>query len=230
VWQRVVVPSGSLAVIDAGGAILGAADGHYVLAAIAGALFVPLAAIAGLGARFATRDPLRLTTAERRAVNDASRWNSKQVWTGPLSSSAERGLVIAAAHAAERIAANSTWRSGRIDEHRLRLDLGAELDQIDDQAHRIASARHAPAAAAAPGSTPVVDAAWEATLDRVAALTAYASQLDGYDRRRAELIARQGDLVRDTDLLAGSARDEMAVDQLLALGYYLNANLDGDGF
>jgi hypothetical protein len=221
VWQRVVVPSATLAVADLGGTAVAAAASHPILAVVAGVLFVPLAAIAASGARFATRDPLRLTTGERRAINDASRWESKQVWTGPLSSCAERGLVIAAAQAAQRIAQSSAWRSGRIDEQRVRLDLGAELDQIDDQAHRIATARHSSGEVAS-GTTPVVDSAWEATLNRVAALTAYANQLDGYDERRRAELARQGDPVRDSDLMAGSVRDEMAVDQLVALTYYLN--------
>jgi hypothetical protein len=226
VWHRVVIPSGGLAVVDAGGVAVAAGAGHPVLAIVAGALFVPLAAVAALGARFAAGDPLRLTTRDRRAINDASRWQSTQVWTGPLSSSAERGLVIAAARAAERIARSATWRSGRIDEQRLRLDLGAELDQIDDQAHRIASARHEHGTAAM-GTAPVIDAAWEATLNRVAAVTAYADQLDGYDKRRAEALAGLGDPVRDSNLMAGSARDEMAVDELVALTYFLSANLKG---
>jgi hypothetical protein len=226
VWQRVVLPSGTLALVDAAGVVIGAAAGHYVLAAVAAVFFVPLAAIAGLGARFASRDPLRLSTRDRRAINDASRWHSKQVWTGPLSSGSERGLVIAAAAAAERIARSSTWRSGRLDEQRLRLDLAGELDQIDDQAHRIGTARHQ-GGGSPPGTTPVIDAAWEATLNRVAALTAYAGQLDGYDERRRAALAQQGDPLRDSDLLAGSVRDEMAVDDLAALTYYLTANLDG---
>jgi hypothetical protein len=229
VWQRVVLPSGTLAALDAVGVVVGAADGHYVLAIIAGVLFVPLGAIAAFGARFASSDPLRLSTRDRRAINDASRWHSKQVWTGPLSSGSERGLVIAAAAAAERIARSPTWRSGRLDEQRVRLDLAAELDQIDEQAHRIGSARHLGGAAPSttPGTTPVIDAAWEATLNRVAALTAYAGQLDGYDERRRAALARQGDPLRDSDLMAGSVRDELASDELAALMFYLGANLEG---
>ncbi len=228
VWQRVVLPSGTLAAADAVGVAVGAGAGHYLLATVAGVIFVPLAAVAAFGARFALRDALRLTAADRRAVNDASRWHSRQVWTGPLSSGAERGLVIAAARAAERIAATGTWRSGRIDEQRLHLDLGHELDQIDDQAHRIATAR-AEHGATPPGGTPVIDAAWDGILSRVAALTAYGGQLDGQDRARAEALARRGDPVRDADLMAGSVRDEMAAEELAALTYYLSANRYGDG-
>jgi hypothetical protein len=223
VWRRVVVPSAGLATIDAGGVVVAAASGHYVLAAIAGALFVPLAAVAALGARFAAHDPLRLTASDQRAIHDASRWESVQAWASPLATSSERGLVIAATRAAERIARSVTWRSGRIDEQRVRLDLGAELDQIDDQAYRIASARTEHGTTSM-GTAPVVDAAWEATLNRVAALTAYADHLDGYDKQRSEALARQGDPVRDSDLMAGSVRDELALDDLVALTFYLSAN------
>jgi hypothetical protein len=222
VWHRVVIPSTSLAVIDAIGVVVAAASGHFVLAAIAGALFMPLAALAALGARFASRDSTRLTAGDRRAIRNASQWHSAQPWITPLATSSERGLVIAAARAAERIARSPTWRSGRIDEQRVRLDLGAELDQIDDQAYRIATARTEHGTAAM-GTAPVIDAAWEATLNRVAALTAYADHLDGYDKRRTEAFTRQGDPVRDSDLMAGSVRDEFALDDLVALTFYLSA-------
>jgi hypothetical protein len=79
------------------------------------------------------------------------------------------------------------------------------------------------------GTAPVVDAAWETTLTRVAALTAYANELDGADTKRIDAMTRQGDPVRDSDLMAGSVRDELAVDQLLALTLFLNANRPFDG-
>jgi hypothetical protein len=225
VWQRVVVPSGGLAVLDAAGIAAGAGSGHWLVTAGAALLFVPLAVLAGLGARFAARDPLRLSTRDRRAIGGASRWVSRQAWTGRLASTEERGVVIAAARAAERIARSRTWRSGRIDDQRLRIDVGAELDQIDEQAHRIAVARQEHGSAA-PGSAPVIATAWDATVTRVAALTAYADSLEGYDQRRAESLVRQGDPVRDSDLLAGSARDEMALTELLALTSYLSTQTD----
>jgi hypothetical protein len=226
VRRRVVVPSASLALVDAVLVVVGLVSGHYLLAAIAGALFVPLTAIAVLAARFAGGDAARLTLSDKRAINQAARWRSKQPWTGPLASGAERGLVLAAVRAAERIAATASWRSGRIDDQRVRLDLAAELDQIDDQAHRIAVSRNE-YGPAAPGTAPVIDSAWDATLNRVAALTAYADQLDGSDQRRIEAAARQGDPVRDSNLMAGSVLDEMAADELVALTYYLSANRDG---
>jgi hypothetical protein len=222
IGSRIVLPSAVLAVLDAIGIVIGIATDRYALAIVAAVLFVPLTTAAVLGARFAKRDPLRLTAADRRAIADASRWESKQAWTGPVAFCQERGLIIAAVRMAERIARSPAWRSGRIDEQRVRLDLGAELDQIDDQAHRVAMARHQQDGRAL-GDPTAVDAAWEAALNRVAALTEYANQISGHDARPTELIA-QGDPVRDSTLLAGSARDEIALDQLVALTYYLNAN------
>src|SRR3954452_24348287 len=190
VWPRVVAPSGALAAADAVGIIAAAATGHALLAVLAAVLFVPLAAIAALGARFAARDPLRLSAADRKAIAAASRWESRQDWTGPFEFGTERGLVIAAARTAERIAGSPAWRSGRLDDQRVRLDLAFELDQIDDQAHRIAVTRHAQGSVS-PGAAPVADTAWEAALDRVAALSAYANELDGNAQRRRDELARQ---------------------------------------
>jgi hypothetical protein len=221
VWQRVVAPSGALAAADAVGVIAAAATGHALLAVLAAVLFVPLAAIAAFGARFAAGDPLRLTAADRKAIASASRWESRQDWTGPFEFGTERGLVIAAARTAERVAGSPAWRSGRLDDQRVRLDLAFELDQIDDQAHRIAVARQGPTS---PGAAPVADAAWEAALDRVAALTAYANELDGSAQRRRDELARQSDPVTDSDLMAGSVRDQFAFDQLVVLTAYLSAS------
>jgi hypothetical protein len=222
VRRRIVLPSGLLAAVDAVGVGVAAVSGHVLLAIVAAVLFVPLAALAIAGARFGN-DPMRLTSADRRALSAASRWQSTQSWTGPVAHSRERGLVIAAARAAERIAASPAWRTGYLDEQRVRLDLAFELEQIDDQAHRIATASLG-VGAVGPGTAPAVEAAWDAALNRVAALTAYANRLDGYEQRRREELARQGDPVRDSDLLAGSVRDEIAFDQLAALTIYLSAS------
>jgi hypothetical protein len=134
--------------------------------------------------------------------------------------------VIAAARVAERIARSPGWRLDALGEHRLRLDLIAELDQIDDQAHRIALARQQQAGA----PDPLLEQSWQALVDRVAALTAYADSLDGLAAAQAATVDQLGgDPVRDSDLLAGSTRDQMALEQLYALSLFLNAN-DGDSF
>jgi hypothetical protein len=233
VWQRVVLPAGSLAALDAVGVGVAAGGGHPILAIGAGVLFVPLAGLAGAAARWATRDPLRLTTLERREITKASRWESRQLWTGPLAFCNERGLVVAATRAAERIARSPAWRSGRLDEHRVRLDVANELDQIDEQAFRIASARYEGSSGGLPVAKPpdpVVDQTWEAALTRVAALTCYAESLDGLARQQAEDRARLGNPVRDADLMAGLTMDEIAVEDMTALTYFLGAAIwTGDG-
>jgi len=213
--RRVVGPSAALAVLDAIAVVVAIAAGHVVLAIVAGVLFVPLAALAVLGARYGGN---RLTMADRARVAAASKWRSRQDWSGPLGMGDERGLVIAAVHAAGRIAATPGWRSGRLDEQRVRLDLATELDQIDDQAHRIATAR----VAGHPGTA--ADAAWTAALDRVAALTAYADELDGTAQRQREAAAAVGgDPVRDEQLLTGATLDGFALENLVALTLFLGA-------
>jgi len=210
--RRVVGPSAALAGLDLVAVIVAAVTGHVVLAIVAAVLFVPLAGLAVMGARFAAN---RLSFAERQQVAAASSWRSRQAWTGRGE---ERGLVIAAVDAAGRIARSPAWRSGRLDEQRVRLDLAAELDQIDEQAHRIADAR-------ANGAD--VGAAWDAALDRVAALTAYANELDGYAQRRRAELARQ-DPVATEQLLAGTAGDQLALEQLAALTAFLDGEYRGD--
>jgi hypothetical protein len=108
----------------------------------------------------------------------------------------------------------------------LRIDLAAELDQIDAQAVRIVQARPDGRGGGQGISQPVspaVDAAWETTLTRVAALTCYADSLDKLAAREASAIARLGDPVRDSELLTGSVQDEIAVDELAALMFFVDA-------
>jgi hypothetical protein len=42
-------------------------------------------------------------------------------------------------------------------------------------------------------------------------------------------MTRQGDPVRDSELMTGAVRDEMALDEIVALTFYLSADLDGGG-
>jgi hypothetical protein len=213
-----------LAVLDAVVVVIAIVTGHVVFAIVAGVLFLLLAAFA-LAARSAThRDPAQVRPLDRRAIGAASRWDSKQSWTGPLATSSERGLVVAATQAAERIARSPGWTSNALADQRIQLDLIFELDQIDDQAHRIAVARQQQ-----PGTTdPVLDQAWDASVDRVAALTAYADNLDGLAKAQQDAVDRLGgDPVRDTGLLTGATQDQQAFEQLYALSLFLNGNGSG---
>jgi hypothetical protein len=53
---KVVLPCAVLAVVDVIALIIASATGHYLLAVAAGLLFVPLAAIAVIGAGMMRRD------------------------------------------------------------------------------------------------------------------------------------------------------------------------------
>jgi hypothetical protein len=234
VVQRVAIPSAVLALLDAVGIGVAAAGGHVVLAILAGVLFVPFAVMAVAAARFAAQDPLRLSGRDRRAIAQAGSWQSQQPWTGPLAYSSERALVVAALAAAERITRSPAWRSTRLDEHRVRLDLAAELDQIDAQAYRIAGIRSQGSVGGLPVTvaSPVADQAWDTAVTRVAALTCYADSLDGLAKRQAEAMARDSYPLRDSALMAGSAQDEFAVTDLAALTYFFGAAMfsgPGDG-
>jgi hypothetical protein len=223
--RRAVVPAATLATLDALGVVVAAATGHVVLAVLTGVLFLVLAAIVVAAWRYG-RDPNALTGADRRAIAASSRWTSKQDWSGAFAGGDERGLVIAATHAAARVARSPAWRSGQLDEQRVRLDLRVELDQIDEQAHRIAEAR---ARTGPVSSDTAVNTAWESAVDRVAALMAYAGELDGSARRRREDAARLADPVRDGELLAGSTLDRFSFDHLVALTTWLGAQADDAG-
>ena len=70
-----------------------------------------------------------------------------------------------------------------------------------------------------------MEVAWEAALDRVAALTAYAGELDGSARRQR---ATMGDPVRDGDLLTGATLDGFALEHLVTLTAFLGAMRQGE--
>src|SRR5207249_2675958 len=84
---------------------------------------------------YVRRDPLRLSMSERRAYERAKTWRSDQPW-GP-STGQERRLVSAAVQAVARIVSCHSWTTPALDEHRLRLDLVAELREIDQRAYAL---------------------------------------------------------------------------------------------
>jgi hypothetical protein len=162
----------------------------------------------------AARDPLRLSAPERRALAGARMWQSTQPWLGPLAQTRERRLVFVAVDIVADIIGSDAWASTYLDEHRIRLDLVTELDEIDEQAHRLAQAH------AGTPDAEAVTTGWDAAVDRVAALWLYAERLRALTselNRRA--AAEQADLADDraTTLVAGAVRDELAADQVRAL-------------
>jgi hypothetical protein len=150
---------------------------------------------------YANGDPLRLTHADRHALHETKRWQSRQNWIGPLSGSVERRLVIVARDVVERIVSSPAWSSGHLAEHRTRLNLGAELDQIDEQAFGLAALR----AQLASGPQVVgdqraiaVEQGWSRLVDRVAGLAVYAQRLDGVGGGHAALAVRRAEPAQRT--------------------------------
>lgn len=154
--------------------------------------------------RFA-RDPLRLTRAQRRAAAERRSWESSLAWIGPVAGRRERALVTVATEIVARICATVAWGSPQLAGHRDRLDLGAELDQIDAQAFAMALVPEADARG---------EQQWLATVDRVAALDSYATQLAALDRRLAALDHADRVNRRIGDLIPGALADRHAGDQL----------------
>lgn len=184
---------------------------------------------------YANRDPLRLTHEERHALHQTKRWQSRQNWIGPLSGSIERRLVIVARDVVERIVSSPAWISGQLAEHRTRLNLGAELDQIDEQAIGLAILRAQIAAGvqvAGDQRAVAIEQGWHRLVDRVAGLAVYADRLAGMQQRLARQAAEyeatyaEGTVAK---LVAGAVRDELAADTLRSLSDELNERSVVDG-
>lgn len=220
-FHRVVLPSALLAVLDALAFVVALAAGQAVLAVVAAVLFVVLACVALAGQRYVRGDPLRLTARDRLGVVNAGRWSSDQRWAGPIASTRECALVVAAARAGQRIVGSTSWTSGQLANSGVQLALAAELDQLDAEAFAIASRRYRDFPGGLPG-TPVasseLDRAWDKLVTRVAALTGYADTLDGLDRYQ-DAALRQGGPVDDATLLGPGQRD------VEALAFFLSASI-----
>ncbi|GAA1683041.1 hypothetical protein [Fodinicola feengrottensis] len=211
-WHRVVVPAGTVAFLCAAATGVFAVAGGWVGIALAGSGTIATTVTAVWSAVYVLRDPLRLSARERRDWQRARSWHSGQPWSATLSAGPERRLVSAACLAVGRILASPAWHRDTLDEHRLQLDLRAELDGIDQQAFTLATAK-----------TPLPAALTDALIERVTALGAYADQLDAVKPHHpvsTELPAKQPAELPEqqtTELLAGSVRDEYATGQLTSL-------------
>jgi hypothetical protein len=221
-WSRVVVPAiavGSLDLIVVAGAGIAAAFHVYLawlITILSAIVFVALGVVAGAAAISANRDPLRLSTAERRELNLGRSWQSSQPWMGPRSATPEHRLLLAARDTVQRLAGSRTWASRYLDDHRIRLDLLQELDGIDRQACQLAHLR----AGLAGEQQATLAQAWDALLDRVARLRIYADGVTALDEHVARLdaAARAAQLEQQVGQLAvGSALDQFAAEQVRAL-------------
>lgn len=219
-WSALVLPTGLLAVTDLGiGGVAELATGGAlspVLTAVWLGSFATLGGVCANAARRLGRNGLRLTAAERRTLEASRHWESRQPWRPPLTGGPERRLVSMACDLVRRVTAGPVWAADYLDDQRLRLDLTAELDQIDAQAYRLATAR--PAGDAAEPAGP----AWHALIDRVVALERYADELAALDLRLAARAAVEPDDAVP-ELAAGIVRDRYAAEDLRTLTDELRA-------
>ncbi len=185
------------------------------------ALLVCLFVLIGLNITRVVRDPYRLTRAQRRALHRAGHWRSKQPWDGYTSTRPEFRLVREAAKAAAQVANSRAWTSGYLDQHRARLDLGGELDRIDEQAFQLARAQldiaSAPVGSGLGRYNSALAPVWLAAVDRVGALLRYADHVAALDRQMAELATFDRAEEQIGRLIGGSVQDEFGTEQLRQL-------------
>jgi hypothetical protein len=219
-WSRVVVPAiavGALdvpAVIAAG--ICTAIHVHLSWIFFLASLVVLFgsAAVALLASYTPLHDPLRLSTSDRRELNQLRTWQSRQPWMGPRSSTPQYRLFAVAHATVQRLANSPAWASPYLDEHRLRLNLAHELDGIDQQACQLA------AVAEQSANTADTAPAWTALLDRVARLRHYADGVIALESHLARLESTADNYRLDANLgsvAVGSALDEFAAEHVRAL-------------
>jgi hypothetical protein len=182
---------------------IGPASAAMLLAVFASFFLGWYAVLLALGAAVVTfhylrSDPLRLSGGERRAYDASTSWRSEQPWDSRNSAGPQRRLVATACDAVARIVSSHSWATPALDEHRLRLDLAAELADIDRRAFLLTETTLPPAL--------------EALEARVAALTCYADEIEEADRKLATPPTDP-----EAELFAGAVRDAYAADQLAEL-------------
>jgi hypothetical protein len=213
---RILVPGALLALVG----MLVLAGVVTAVALVAGVLLAIMVAIVGfLGLagtgmvvawRLSRRSLSRKEISTEIGNGTRRAWQSRQSWLGPLAQSQERRLVFVAVDTVARIAHSDAWASDYTDDHRIRLDLVTELDEIDDQAYQLAALRHRLGEQPDEQHAAAVDQSWNALVDRVSALSAYADRLAALAAERA--ISADDDAA--ARLIAGTVRDELATEQL----------------
>lgn len=183
-----------------------------VVALTAGVLLAVMVAVVGLlglgGAGMVVAWRLSRRSLSRNEISAS--WRSRQAWLGPVAQSRERRLVFVAVDTVARIARSSAWASDDLDDHRIRLDLVTELDEIDDQAFQLAVLRRKLGGQPDEQHAAALRRSWDALVDRVSALSAYADRLAAL-RSEQNAVAADSAVAR---LLAGTARDELASEQV----------------
>jgi hypothetical protein len=205
---RIVVPGALLALVG----MLMLAGVVTVVALVAGVLLAIMVAVVGLLGLAGTGTVVawRLSRRSLSRRESSASWQSRQSWLGPLAQSRERRLVFVAVDTVARIARSDAWASEYTDDHRIRLDLVTELDQIDEQAYQLAALRHRLGDQPDEHHAAALDQSWDALVDRVSALSAYADRLAALASERA--VRADDDAA--ARLIAGTVRDELAAGQL----------------
>jgi hypothetical protein len=174
----------------------------------------------------------RLTAQERDTWHDARVWRSHPGWLAVHGQTQERALVFVVVEVVERIAASPSWRSRYLDEHRIRLDLLAELRDVDRQAYELAELRHQLTAAGGPADDrhdTVLTHSWVALVDRVASLTIYAERLRALETVFAQRAATERAELAEAQVakvVNGWVGDELAAGQVAALAGELSIETD----
>jgi hypothetical protein len=183
-FERVAIPAGVLAGVSL---VVFAVVAVVMVVGWSGAVALTLLVVSGVAAAGLAVLAARAGGAVRRQIpgTPVVVWQSAQPWLGPLAATPERRLVGVASQAVGRIVGAPAWDTPALDDHRLTLDLSAELDQIDAQAYALAVGRYSAAGPgvagrwASPSSVdPAVGERWLALLDHVAALDDYARAVE----------------------------------------------------
>ncbi|HEX5400970.1 MAG TPA: hypothetical protein VFX16_01565 [Pseudonocardiaceae bacterium] len=174
----------------------------------------------------------RLTAPERDTWHDARVWRSHPAWLAVHGQTQERALVFVMVEIVERIAGSATWQSPYLDEHRIRLDLLTELNDVDRQAYELAELRHQLTVAGLPADErhdAVLARSWAALIDRVASLTVYSDRLRALETVLAQRAATERAELAEAQVakvVTGWASDELAAGQVIALAGELRHETD----
>jgi hypothetical protein len=224
-FERVALPAGVLAGVSL---VVFAVVAVAMAAGWSGAVAVALLVASGVVAAGLATVAVQAGRSARREVAavPAVVWQSAQPWLGPLAATPERRLVGVACRAVGRITGAPAWDTPALDDHRLTLDLAAELDQIDAQAYAVAVARYSGAGSGAGAqlspavSDPVTAQQWDALLDHVAALDHYARAVESAGGPGGEGVSSGPPALTEAggqQLAAGAVRDEFATTHLREL-------------
>jgi hypothetical protein len=225
---RILVPAALLALV--GMLVLaGVVTAVVLTAGVLLGIMVAIVGLVGLGgvgmavAVRASRHSLPRNTSDAALIRS---WQSAQPWLGPLAQSPERRLTFVAVDIVAGITHSQTWASDYLDDHRIRLDLATELDEIDEQAYQLASLRHQLGDRPPDHHADVLNQSWNTLVDRVTALRVYADRLRALESVLTHHATDDRTALADAataSLIAGSVRDELASDQVRSLADDLGA-------